>query len=86
MKFRNVKLSREASLVIVSGPCVIESEAHALETAGTLKEMFEAAGVQLIYKSSYDVKPTYLWQQVKHKRRLTSKKDSSWPHGTWNTQ
>ncbi|WP_420422105.1 3-deoxy-8-phosphooctulonate synthase [Simkania sp.] len=54
MKIRNVKLSSDAPLVVISGPCVIENEAHALETAGQLKEMFEEAGVQLIYKSSYD--------------------------------
>lgn len=54
LKIRNVKLNREAPLVVISGPCVIESEEHALETAGMLKEMFEEAGVQLIYKSSYD--------------------------------
>jgi len=33
---------------------VIESEAHALETAAALKELCETMGVQLIYKSSYD--------------------------------
>lgn len=59
MKFRpqkigNVTLSKETPLVVISGPCVIESESHALETAGILKEMFAHAGVQFIYKSSYD--------------------------------
>jgi len=49
-----VKIGREFPLVIISGPCVIESETHAIETAGALKKMFDNAGVQLIYKSSYD--------------------------------
>lgn len=53
-KIGNVTLSFEAPLVIISGPCVIESESHALETAGKLKSMFDQIGVQLIYKSSYD--------------------------------
>jgi 2-dehydro-3-deoxyphosphooctonate aldolase (KDO 8-P synthase) len=40
--------------VLISGPCQIESEAHALEVAGALVEMTRAAKVGLIYKSSYD--------------------------------
>lgn len=41
-------------LVVMSGPCVIESESHAFECAETLKKMFEKHGVRLIFKSSYD--------------------------------
>lgn len=54
LKIGGVTLSKNSPLVIVSGPCVIESKDHALETAAFLKEMFEKNGVQLIYKSSYD--------------------------------
>lgn len=50
----NVTLSPEAPLVVISGPCVIESKTHALETAEQLKKLFDRVGVQLIYKSSYD--------------------------------
>lgn len=50
----NVSLSDTSPLVVISGPCVIESLPHALSTARTLKEMCAEAGVQLIYKSSYD--------------------------------
>ena len=39
-------------LVIMSGPCVIESEDHCLRAAETLKKMFIHHGVQLIFKSS----------------------------------
>ncbi len=53
-KIGRVTLSREAPLVLISGPCVIESEMHALDSAGQLKEICENVGVQLIYKSSYD--------------------------------
>jgi len=53
-KVGDVILSNEATLVLISGPCVIESEGHALDTAGQLKEMCEHADIQLIYKSSYD--------------------------------
>ncbi len=39
---------------LIAGPCVIESEALALETAAQLKEMTEELGIPFIYKSSYD--------------------------------
>lgn len=42
------------SLVVMSGPCVIESEQHCLKSAELLKRMFEKHGVRLIFKSSYD--------------------------------
>lgn len=54
LKIGNVTLTKASPLVVISGPCVIESESHALKTAETLKEMFTRVGVQLIYKSSYD--------------------------------
>jgi 2-dehydro-3-deoxyphosphooctonate aldolase (KDO 8-P synthase) len=41
-------------LVIMSGPCVIESEDHCLKAAETLKKMFTQHDVPLIFKSSYD--------------------------------
>lgn len=41
-------------LTVICGPCVIESEQHALETADILKNIFTSKGVQLIFKSSYD--------------------------------
>lgn len=41
-------------LVVMSGPCVIESEDHCLKAADTLKKMFAKHGVRLIFKSSYD--------------------------------
>ena len=49
-----VKIGEKHPLVIISGPCVIESEEHALKCAVKLKELFSRRGVQLIYKSSYD--------------------------------
>jgi 2-dehydro-3-deoxyphosphooctonate aldolase (KDO 8-P synthase) len=43
-----------APLALIAGPCAIESQQHALETAQALKEITTAVGVPLIYKSSYD--------------------------------
>jgi len=39
---------------LIAGPCAIESRDHAFETAAALKEITAEAGVQFIYKSSYD--------------------------------
>ncbi|MFP4696523.1 3-deoxy-8-phosphooctulonate synthase [Thiohalospira sp.] len=41
-------------LFLIAGPCVIESEALALETAGRLAEMAGEQGIPFIYKSSFD--------------------------------
>jgi 2-dehydro-3-deoxyphosphooctonate aldolase (KDO 8-P synthase) len=42
------------SLVLIAGPCVIESDAHAVETALALREITRRAGVPFIFKASYD--------------------------------
>lgn len=41
-------------LFLIAGPCVIESEQLAIDTAGQLKEICAAVGVPFIYKSSFD--------------------------------
>lgn len=39
---------------LIAGPCVIESETLALETAGQLKAITTRLGIPFIYKSSFD--------------------------------
>jgi 2-dehydro-3-deoxyphosphooctonate aldolase (KDO 8-P synthase) len=41
-------------LFLIAGPCVIESQQMAFDTAGRLKEICGDLGVPFIYKSSYD--------------------------------
>jgi 2-dehydro-3-deoxyphosphooctonate aldolase (KDO 8-P synthase) len=41
-------------LVLIAGPCQIESRDHAIECASALKEIAAKAGIGLIYKSSFD--------------------------------
>ena len=48
------KIGKNQPLAILSGPCVIESEDHALMTAEKLKEMCDLLDIRLVYKSSYD--------------------------------
>jgi len=44
----------ERPLFLIAGPCVVESEQLALDTAGRLKEICQPLGVPLIFKSSFD--------------------------------
>lgn len=39
---------------LIAGPCVIESEQFALDTAGELKELTDRLEINFIYKSSFD--------------------------------
>ncbi len=39
---------------LIAGTCVVESEASAIDTAGTLKEITAELGIPFIYKSSFD--------------------------------
>jgi 2-dehydro-3-deoxyphosphooctonate aldolase (KDO 8-P synthase) len=41
-------------MFLIAGPCVVESRAMALDTAGQLKELCGRLGIPFIYKSSYD--------------------------------
>jgi 2-dehydro-3-deoxyphosphooctonate aldolase (KDO 8-P synthase) len=41
-------------LFLIAGPCVIESQQMALDTAGQLQEMCRELNLPFIYKSSYD--------------------------------
>jgi 2-dehydro-3-deoxyphosphooctonate aldolase (KDO 8-P synthase) len=50
----DVAIGNHLPFVLIAGPCQIESEAHALEVAEALADMTRAAGVPLIYKSSFD--------------------------------
>ncbi|MFZ1414771.1 MAG: 3-deoxy-8-phosphooctulonate synthase [Defluviicoccus sp.] len=49
-----VTIGNDVPLALIAGPCVMESRAHALETAQALKEMARTLGVGLIYKTSFD--------------------------------
>ncbi|MBT6457066.1 MAG: 3-deoxy-8-phosphooctulonate synthase, partial [Gammaproteobacteria bacterium] len=41
-------------LFLIAGPCVIESEQLAIDTAGSLKEICQRLEIPFIYKSSFD--------------------------------
>ncbi len=54
MKLCGFDVGLDQPLFLIAGPCVIESEQMALDTAGQLKEICAELGVNFIYKSSYD--------------------------------
>ena len=54
MRIGTFEVGNDEKLFLVAGPCVIESEALAMETAGTLARIAKRCGVGLVYKSSFD--------------------------------
>lgn len=54
MKLCGFDVGLEKPLFLIAGPCVIESEQMALDTAGQLKEICLKLDIPFIYKSSYD--------------------------------
>lgn len=54
MKLCNFEVGLDRPLFLIAGPCVIESEQMAIDSAGQLKEMATALSMPFIYKSSFD--------------------------------
>jgi len=54
MQLCNFTAGPDEPLFLIAGPCVVESEALAIDTAGKLKEITTALHIPFIYKSSYD--------------------------------
>ena len=54
MKLCDFQVGIDRPLFLIAGPCVIESEQLAIDTAGQLKEITTALGMPFIYKSSFD--------------------------------
>src|SRR3984957_8504641 len=50
----DLTLGNDLPLVLIAGPCALESRAHALEVSAALVEITKKLGVQLIYKTSFD--------------------------------
>lgn len=50
----NISIGDGRPFVLIAGPCVIESEAHATQLAGQLIDITARAGVPFIFKASFD--------------------------------
>jgi 2-dehydro-3-deoxyphosphooctonate aldolase (KDO 8-P synthase) len=53
MKLCGFEVGLDRPLFLIAGPCVIESEQLALDTAGQLKDITGRLGIPFIYKSSF---------------------------------
>jgi 2-dehydro-3-deoxyphosphooctonate aldolase (KDO 8-P synthase) len=54
MKLCGFDVGNDRRIFLIAGTCVVESEAMAIDTAGTLKAICARLGIPFIYKSSFD--------------------------------
>ena len=54
LKLGDISIGGGSPLVLIAGPCVIESEQHATDLAGTLADITRRLRVPFIFKASYD--------------------------------
>lgn len=54
MNLCGFKVGIDQPFFLIAGPCVVESEQLAIDTAGTLREITSRLGIPFIYKSSFD--------------------------------
>jgi 2-dehydro-3-deoxyphosphooctonate aldolase (KDO 8-P synthase) len=50
----NIAIGNDLPLVLIAGPCALESRAHAMEMSAALVEITDKLGISLIYKTSFD--------------------------------
>jgi 2-dehydro-3-deoxyphosphooctonate aldolase (KDO 8-P synthase) len=50
----NIRVGGDAPIFVIAGPCVIESEAHAMSMAEHLRAAADEMGIFLVFKASYD--------------------------------
>lgn len=54
IKIGNIKIGGNKNLVLIAGPCVIESEKLCLDTGHKIKDIASKLGIPYIFKSSFD--------------------------------
>lgn len=54
MKICGYDIGVDKPFMLLAGPCIIESEALAIETAGILKEITQTLNIPFVFKSSFD--------------------------------
>ena len=50
----HMTISNDSPLVLIAGPCQIESETHAQDMVGSILDITRPLGIPFIYKSSFD--------------------------------
>jgi 2-dehydro-3-deoxyphosphooctonate aldolase (KDO 8-P synthase) len=54
IEFAGLRVGGGSPLLLIAGPCVIESESHAIDLAVAVRDIAKRAGVQYVFKASYD--------------------------------
>ncbi|MEO0392172.1 MAG: 3-deoxy-8-phosphooctulonate synthase [Pseudomonadota bacterium] len=54
VKLRDIEIANDKPVVLIAGPCQLESRDHAFDMAGALIEITDRLGIPFIYKTSFD--------------------------------
>jgi len=54
VKCGSVEISNSNNFCLIAGPCQLETEQHAMDMAGKIKEITKKLGIGFIYKTSFD--------------------------------
>ena len=54
VKCNNFEISNNKKISLISGPCQLETEQHAMDMAGKIQEITKKFGLGFIYKTSFD--------------------------------
>ena len=54
VKCGSIEISNSSSFCLIAGPCQLETEQHAMDMSGKIKEITSKLGVNFIYKTSFD--------------------------------
>jgi len=49
-----IKISNQSKISLIAGPCQLESEQHAMDMAGKIKDIVSKFNIGFIYKTSFD--------------------------------
>ena len=50
----NIKISNNNKICLIAGPCQLETEQHAMDMAGKIKEIAKKFNIGFVYKTSFD--------------------------------
>ena len=54
VKCGNINISNSNRFFLIAGPCQLESEQHAMDMSGKIKEITSKLNIGFIYKTSFD--------------------------------
>ena len=54
VKLNGIEISNNKKITLISGPCQLETEQHAMDMAGKIKEITSKFKIGFIYKTSFD--------------------------------